>query len=115
MFSSVKRRLSGTVLALTIALVGVAAVTPPASAARDLGGLNLSAWCKASTPSRSSYVTTVSPHNAYSWRCVWKGYAHNGYITSGMDLNRACRWTYGGKAYAKTNKPSSPTSWRCYR
>lgn len=93
------------------------ASAPTASAATKLGGVNLYHFCKSQIITRDSTVRvyTVSPHNAYSWRCSFRTTTNNAPQIVGFNMNYICNWTYRGGAWAKTSEPSSPTSWRCYR
>lgn len=112
-----KKALLTTFAAGALAVGGLAAAAPPAHAATTLGGLNLDAYCRATTPNFGSWVWIQSPANVYQWRCSYRWYnAGNPWTyTIGFDMNRACRWTYGGNAYAGFTNYSNPYSWRCYR
>lgn len=71
-------------------------------------------------PSTSSQTPhrIQSPANVYQWRCSYRWYNAGTpwrTYTIGFDMNRACRWTYGGNAYAGFTNYSNPYSWRCYR
>jgi hypothetical protein len=55
---------------------------------------------------------------ALSWRCRYYftnlGIYHVGpFWDYGIDMNQACRWQYGARAYASTNNVRNPYSWRC--
>jgi O-glycosyl hydrolase len=122
------KTLQKVVLALVIGVIitlAIAFVAPNSvSAAKNtavLGGINIDGYCRA-TYSYYPYSgrAILMGSNAYLWRCDVKRY--NGpyaypmfsYSYPSIDLNAACRWQYGGSAYAKTNNPSSPYSWQCY-
>lgn len=106
-----------TSVAAAALTLGGLSVTAPQAQAATLGGLNLDRYCRATTPNMGSWVWIQNPPNVYKWRCSYRWYnAGIPYTyTVGMDMNRACRWTYGGNAYAGYLNYNDPYSWRCYR
>lgn len=107
-----RSRVAAAAAALAIGvttLVGIGA--SPALAAN--GNANIKGWC-ASTYA-GSVAVTISPHNAYSWRCRLTdtaGYDHYIEIAS---MTAVCRYDNGSssKAYILNNNWQSPLSWRC--
>ncbi len=93
-----------------------------ASAATQLGGLNLKAFCQYKW---GGNVALRPPSDAGTWVCETVSYV---YVLCpmivcmeprdqdhGIDTNEACRWQYGSGAYARASNWSDPYSWRCYR
>jgi len=71
-----------------------------APADTPLGGLNLDAYCQS--------------HGAY-----WSGIRYGAWFcfdtTFRIDLDDACRWTYGGRAYAHQDRRGDLGSYTCYQ
>ena len=107
-----KRRNSFFMAAASIALAaGTIASAAPAYAASDIGGLNITAFCKANFGSAWS-ATTNNPSSPYSWYCVKPGSSIAIGGTPGM--NDVCYSNYGAGAYAVLTYYSA-YGWRCYR
>ncbi|TAE60191.1 MAG: hypothetical protein EAZ87_06815 [Nostocales cyanobacterium] len=89
-----------------------------ADAATILGGVDLAKYCRETHVVYRPTRAVLVGNNAYSWRCRmpltifsdWPYWDH------GIDMNAVCRRQYNrSSAYARTNNPSSPYSWQCYR
>ena len=91
------------------ALVGIGA--SPASAAN--GNANIAGWCGSTYA--GSVAVTVSPHNAYSWRCRLQNSAGGYHYIEIYSMTAVCRYDNGSSstAYILNNNWQSPTSWRC--
>lgn len=96
---AVKRVVAGAALAL--ALVGVLHSSARSANAyqRQLGGLNLDAYCQA----KGSEASAVRYNR---WICYGPTFT--------IDLSDACRWTYGEFAYPQA-EPGRPLAINCYR
>jgi hypothetical protein len=107
------------------------AMLQPASAATDIGGLNLQRECERiikSDPRRAVSAHSIqafaaNPKDAYSWRCVAADINDNkpggDYMryNYGFDLNKACKVQhprYSVTAYAKPMNQQDAFSWRCF-
>lgn len=77
----------------------------------DIGGLNITAACKAMLGSDWS-ATTVNASDPYGWKCVKPGSSIA--LTGHAAMNDVCRSNYGAGAYAVLTYSSS-YGWRCYR
>jgi hypothetical protein len=112
---SLKATVGATVASAALTLGGMAVAAPQAHAATTLGGLNLAAFCRYVTSGGNvtSWVWIQNPQNVYQWRCSYLD--SKGLQTKGMDLNFACRWSYGPGSYAGYLNFNNPYSWRCYR
>ena len=107
-----KRRNSLLMAAASIALAaGSISFAAPAHAASDIGGLNITAACKAIFGSAWS-ATTSNPSNPYSWRCVKPGSSIS--LGDRASMSTVCRSNYGAGAYAVLTYYSA-YGWRCYR
>ena len=107
-----KRRNSLLVAATSIILVaGSMTLATPAYAASDIGGLNITAACKAILGSAWS-ATTNNPSNPWSWYCVKPGSSVS--LGTQASMNDVCLSNYGAGAYAVLTY-SSAYGWRCYR
>ncbi|MCW3820476.1 hypothetical protein ONA91_39200 [Micromonospora sp. DR5-3] len=58
---------------------------------------------------RHAAGSSAQPRNDGSWQCTRLLSA------STIDMNVACRNTYGSDAYARTSNSGDPYAWRCYR
>ncbi len=93
---------AGAVLVAGGMLAGIA----PAHAVTDLGGINISNWCKHWL---GDITQVVNINNQWDgWRCARDANLYQ------INLNNACNWQYGGGAWAN-HTSSSMYSWRCYR
>jgi hypothetical protein len=107
--NAVIKRLS--LFAITVAMAAlpmgaVIAVASPASAAPSVRGLDLQqSACDTQWPGS---VIVLTAHNVYGWRC--RGIF--GFYYS-INMNAACRWTYGPHSSAYYLNFSDPYSWRC--
>lgn len=113
-----KKTISGAVVGVLVAAAITLATPTAAPAATNLGGLDLSAYCKSEASSNKDLAYAEHSGSAYNWRCwsatgtIWTGYK---WWSSSIDMNAACRWRYGAGAWASTNGSSAPTAWQCYR
>jgi hypothetical protein len=95
-------------LAIVLSMLGLAAsatfmTAMPASA--GVRGLDLQySGCNAQAP--GTYVV-LKQWNVYGWRCS------TGWWEFNIDMNRACRYTYGPASSAYFLDYSNPYSWRC--
>ena len=109
-----RRRGVGWSALVVAGAIGIAAsvvgTALPASAATQLGGVDMQRACNNQYPGMGLRATVLDPGNAYSWRCR----APWGY-TAGLNLNAACNEQYGGGAWATPLDPRNAYSWRCYR
>lgn len=99
--------------------VGPLPGTQPASAATQLGGLNLNNFCMSKW---GGTAVNRWPYNAGTWTCRTAAYTGSypwsvsvTYQFYGIDTNEACRYQYGGGAWSASSNWSDPYSWRCYR
>ena len=103
------KRLSLFVITATTAILPIGAVlefTSPASAATSVRGLDLQASaCDVQWPGS---VIVLTAHNVDGWKC--NGIFNFDYS---INVNAACRWTYGPGSSAYYLKFSDPYSWRC--
>ncbi|MFU8873194.1 hypothetical protein [Micromonospora sp. SL4-19] len=53
--------------------------------------------------------SSAEPRNDGRWQCTRL------LSVSAVDMDVACRDTYGSDAYARTSNPGDPYAWRCYR
>ncbi|SCL27279.1 hypothetical protein GA0070624_3469 [Micromonospora rhizosphaerae] len=58
---------------------------------------------------RHAAGSSAEPRNDGSWQCTRL------LMASVVDMDVACRDTYGSGAYARTSDPGDPYAWRCYR
>ncbi|MFU8876418.1 hypothetical protein [Micromonospora sp. SL4-19] len=58
---------------------------------------------------RHAAGSSAEPRNDGRWQCTRLLSA------SAVDMDAACRDTYGSDAYARTSSPGDPNAWRCYR
>jgi hypothetical protein len=107
-----KRRNSLLMAAASIIFAaGTMAFAAPAHAASDIGGLDITGFCKANLGSAWS-ATTVNTSDPYGWRCVKPGSSIA--ISGQAGMNDVCYSNYGAGAYAVLTYSSS-YGWRCYR
>jgi hypothetical protein len=107
-----KRRNSLLVAATSIVLAaGSMTLAAPAYAASDVGGLDISRFCRAALGS-NWYATTTNPSDPSSWRCRTASGASLLVGVSG--LHNTCRIQYGNSAVAVLTYYSA-YGWRCYR
>ncbi len=107
-----KRRKSVLALATSLVLAaGSMALAAPAHAASDIGGLNITGYCKANFGTQWSAIT-VNASDPYGWRCVKPGSSIA--ISGKAAMNDVCYSNYGAGAYAVLTYSSS-YGWRCYR
>lgn len=85
----------------------------PDSVGLALGGLDLNGACRIQTADSEAYAIVNGPirgpNAAYSWVCV------SGGDQSPIDVDRACRDTYGSDAVARPDDYNDAYSWVCYR
>lgn len=91
-----------------------------ASAAKELGGVNIQRWCASTQHAVLATTSVTRGSGAYSWRCVYRydtglPGASNKTVQEGVDMNAACRLQYGNGAWSKPLNPNDANSWRCYR
>ena len=104
------------VLAIAVAMLGATGgvvAAPPPYGSINLGGVNLTYYCKATFG--QAYISRLLGHTAGDWRCVVSrgGYGRRPQSISVQD---ACRLQYGRAgliAYALNW--SDPLSWRCFQ
>lgn len=98
-------------LALSIIVVGHPN-SVQAGTTLSLGGINLYGYCRYVIVSPPGEAVLVQYH-AYGWRCR----VPNTTAYYSIDMNRACRWQYGGwgNVWASTSNLNDPYSWWCYR
>jgi len=85
-------------------LLTLSVVVPTATASAGVRGLDLQAsGCDAQAP--GTYIV-LRANNVYGWKC-------HGFYDLGIDINQACRWTYGPGSSAYYLSYSNPYSWRC--
>lgn len=99
-------------LAVAIAAVFSAMLTPATASAAVLGPPDFARWCNWKNGTNVLY--SAGPLNlwdAYSWRCTLPP----GIPTIGIDANSACTLKYGRGATAFTTNPGWAHSWQCRR
>ncbi len=103
-----KALIMGATLALTFGGLGITASA--AEAATYQGGVSMQWACDRQYPGFGLRATVMDQRNAYSWRCAvpWDK-------TRGIDVNRACRDTYGRNAYAQLRDTRNPYTWYCVK
>ena len=90
------------VAALASSGLAVGTATPALASVR---GLNLQqSGCDAQAPGTN---IVLRQWNAYGWKC------NTGLYDLNIDVNRACRWTYGPRSSAYYLDWNNPYSWRC--
>lgn len=101
-----KALLAGATLALLMG--GLSITATEAQAATNLGGVSMQRACEKQYPAQGRTARVLDGRNAYSWVCTtpW-GYR------GGIDVNRACRDTYGTRAYAQLRDTRNPYTWYC--
>ncbi len=100
-----RNRISAAAIAAGLAIGGVVGFAAPASATTDLGGIDISAWCK---HVYGDITQAVNLNNRWDgWVCV------RGASTYSINLNNACSWQYFSGAWAN-HTSTSALSWRCY-
>jgi hypothetical protein len=95
-------------LALTIGGLGISATA--AQAATYKGGVSMQWACEKQYPGQGRTARVLDQRNAFSWVCKSQ-FGHQG----GIDVNRACRDTYGGGAYAQLGDRRNPYTWYCVK
>lgn len=96
-------------LALTAAVATAGA--SPAHAASDVGGLDISRYCRVAL-SPSWYASIPKPSDPYGWVCRT---ANGASLRVGVTgLHDTCRIQYGSSAVAVLTYYSA-YGWRCYR
>lgn len=71
----------------------------------NLGGVDLSAYCK-----HKGYEDTKLVNNTgYGWVC------YRGNTVVAISMTDACQWTYGPGAIDRMGDYNDPNSWRCWR
>lgn len=108
--SKLRNALASTAVAALIVAGSVLAATP-AQAASDVGGLDISRYCRAALAS-NWYATTTNASDPYSWRCRTASGAS--LIVGNSGLQETCRLQYGRSAVAVLTYRSA-YGWRCYR
>jgi len=80
------------------------------SSERELGGVNLSAWCQRAGFEGAALDGPIRGKNAaYRWYC------YRGSERGQIDVTDACRRDYAdGTAYARALDLDDAYSWRCY-
>ncbi|SDP14005.1 hypothetical protein SAMN04487788_2315 [Microbacterium testaceum StLB037] len=101
----------GSVGVIAAPEAGASVLTGPAQAASDIGGLNITAACKAWLGNDWSAVT-VNASDPYGWRCVKPGSSVA--VSGKAAMDDVCRINHGAGAYAVLTYSSS-YGWRCYR
>jgi len=72
---------------------------------RDLGGVDLSAYCH-----HKGYEDTKLVNNTgYGWVC------YRGNEMVAISMTEACQWTYGPGAIDRMGDYNNPNSWQCWR
>lgn len=99
---------AGATLALVLGGVGISATA--AQAATNQGGVSMQWACEKQYPAQGRTARVLDQRNAYSWVCESQ-FGHRG----GIDVNRACRDTYGSKAYAQVGDKKNPYTWYCVK
>ena len=107
MIKLLMKRARTLTLSLALVLGGLAVSAPTASAATQLGGLNLNAYCSA------KYGTYALNYENNPWYWVCKRTTSN--LQTTINMTAACRWQYGSGAYAVLLDSRNPYSWKCYR
>lgn len=106
-----KIRALPSALAAALFVIGSLLFAAPAQAATDVGGLDLSRYCRTAL-APNWYASTVNAADPYGWRCRTASGASLGIGYGGF--SEACRIQYGRSAYAVLAYRSS-YGWRCYR
>lgn len=109
-------QLAFATIAVLCAPAGAFAAPPPPHAI-NLGGVNLTYWCR--TTFGQTYAAKLLGPTAGDWRCViqrtgGRGGGYGGYAKS-ISVQDACRLQYGKSgliAYALNW--GDPLSWRCF-
>lgn len=113
MKASLLRRLRfSATLTLGLSLGFLSMPTQPAEAA-VVGGVDVNGWCKSTfNLHQIAGARVLDGGNAYSWRCT---YAWGAITAWSVDMNAACKRTYGSSAWATLGNSRDPYSWRCNR
>jgi hypothetical protein len=99
----VKRLASFAVVTMAASSIGIAGLAEPASAA--VRGLNLQvSGCDFQAPGTT---LVLRANNVYGWKCF------TGLYDLGIDINMACRYTYGSSSSAYYLNYWDRNSWRC--
>lgn len=104
-------KLSRVVASIALATVVMTGGTTPAHAASDVGGLDISRYCRA-VLSPSWYASIPNPSDPYGWVCRTASGASFKVGLTG--LHDTCRIQYGRSAVAVLTYYSA-YGWRCYR
>lgn len=117
--SSILRRTAAALACATALTSGVLLGGGTANAATYAGDLSqlghLKPYCEKTTYNWINLKEAVSASpsdafNPYTWRC--RAY----YMSEPIDMNKACRYYYGSRAYAVVeNKGWAWGAWKCYR
>lgn len=99
---------AGATLALVLGGVGISATA--AQAATKQGGVSMQWACERQYPAQGRTARVLDGRNAYSWTCQSQ-FGHRG----GIDVTRACRDSYGTRAYAQLGDQRNPYSWYCVK
>lgn len=107
-----RSRVAAATAALVIAasaFVGIGATSAQAAN----GNANIAGWCGSTYP--GSVAVTVSPHNAYSWRCRVRNSAGGYHYIQIYSMTEVCRYDHSSRsrAYILNNDWENPRSWRC--
>ena len=108
---SKSRKLSYAITSIALAAAVTTGGTTPAHAASDVGGLDISRYCRA-VLSPSWYASIPNPSDPYGWVCRTASGASFRVGLSG--LHDTCRLQYGRSAVAVLTYYSA-YGWRCYR
>jgi hypothetical protein len=96
------------ILAVVVAAVtGLKSINPPV---RDLGGMDLSAWCHSQNRGAAAAPANQYGHDAIDqWQC------EDGHRITRQDMLAACRMLYGGvAALVECSNADDANSCRCY-
>lgn len=105
------RTLSTLAASLVLAAAATVGGTTPAHAASDVGGLDISRYCR-TVLSSSWYASIPNPSDPYGWVCRT---ASGASLKVGLTgLHDTCRIQYGRTAVAVLTYYSA-YGWRCYR
>ena len=104
------RRTLTAAATLALASGGFGLSATAAQAATNQGGVSMQWACEKQYPGQGRTAKVLDQNNAYSWVCKSQ-FGNQG----GIDVNRACRDTYGTGAYAKVSDGRNPYSWYCLK
>lgn len=102
--------ISAALFVIAILVVGIPWLRSIHPAARDLGGMNLSAWCQSQNRGNSFLAVRQHSQDAIDhWQC------DDGHRITKQDMLAACRMLYGDTvAFVECSNASDAYSCRCF-